>query len=136
MHRETKSTSLNEFGLLTYTLEGDKRKNIQKIVIKGISANKIVNIRSGTYGKNILIMYIENATSFSPKMPPYQGLGFNYSMSYVLVDFNGKIVSGPISSPDYLMDVSNDIRFLENGSLVWSSIIRGGTLKISYLPGL
>ena len=133
---KTKSTSLNEFGLLTYTLDGDKMKNIQKIVIKGISADKIVNIRSGKYGNNILIMYNENGTSFSPKMPPYQGLGFKYSMSYILVDFNGNIVSGPIKSPEHLMDMSNDIRFLENGSLVWSSIVSGGTLKISYLPKL
>lgn len=129
------STKLNEFGLLTYTLDGDRMIDVKNIVIPTITAEKIVNIRSGTYGNNIFIMYTENDNPFS-NMPPYQGLGFNYKMSYLLVDFDGKIISGPFTSAEFLMDMSNDIRFLENGSLVWSSIVRGGTLKISYLPKL
>ena len=126
--------SLDEVGILTFNFIEGEIKNVKKNVIPGISAEHIVNVRSGKYGDNILIMYINARRDFD--MPAAQQIGYDHDMSYVLVDFSGKVVSGPFTAPKYLMNLNDDIKFLENGSLVWTSVYKEGLLKINYLPKL
>ena len=125
----------DEVGLLTFQVTKNAVINVERHQFPGLSAKKIMNIRSGQYGKNILITYIETDKEMSG-MPQWQNLGFNYQMSYLFVNFEGKVITGPIKSPEFLMNMSDDLRFLENGSLVWTSIVTGGTLKINYSPKL
>ena len=126
--------TLDEVGILTFNVVNGEIQNIKKNVIPGISAEHIVNVRSGKYGANILIMYINARRDFD--IPAAQQIGYDHDMSYVLVDFSGKIVSGPFDAPTYLMNLNDDLKFLENGSLVWTSVYKEGLLKINYLPKL
>ena len=126
--------TLDEVGILTFNVVNGEIQNIKKNVIPGISAEHIVNVRSGKYGANILIMYINARRDFD--IPAAQQIGYDHDMSYVLVDFSGKIVSGPFDAPTYLMNLNDDLKFLEHGSLVWTSVYKEGLLKINYLPKL
>ena len=126
--------TLDEVGILTFNVVNGEIQNIKKNVIPGISAEHIVNVRSGKYGANILIMYINARRDFD--IPAAQQIGYDHDMSYVLVDFSGKIVSGPFDAPTYLMNLNDDLKFLENGSLIWTSVYKEGLLKINYLPKL
>lgn len=127
--------TLDEVGLLTYQLEDTKFVQQKKIVFPGLSAKRIIHVRSGQYGSNILVMYIEAGNDI-PSIPQAQLLSHKDKMSFLLVDFEGKIISGPIQAPEYLMNLADDIRFLEDGTLIWSSVTLDGNLKISYLPKL
>ena len=126
--------TLDEVGILTFNVINGEITNVKKNVIPGISAEHIVNVRSGKYGDNILIMYINARRDFD--IPAAQQIGYDHDMSYVLVDFNGKVVSGPFDAPTYLMNLNDDLKFLENGSLIWTSVYKEGLLKINYLPKL
>ena len=127
--------TLDEVGLLTYQLEDTKFVQQKKIVFPGLSAKRIIHVRSGQYGSNILVMYIEAGNDI-PSIPQAQLLSHKDKMSFLLVDFEGKIISGTIQAPEYLMNLADDIRFLEDGTLIWSSVTLDGNLKISYLPKL
>ena len=129
-------TELNEVGLITFTLDGRTIKNKTKVVIPGLSAKKIINIRSGKYGKYILITYTTRENIGEYNEPPYWGINLAGETFLILVDFDGQIIKGPVRSSEYLMNLSDDLRELPNGSLIWTTALNDGSLKIIYLPKL
>ena len=68
--------------------------------------------------------------------PPYWGINLAGETFLVLVDFDGQIIKGPVRSAEYLMNFSDDLRELPNGSLIWTTALNDGNLKIIYLPKL
>ena len=111
-------------------------KNKTKVVLPGLSAKKIINIRSGKYGSYILITYTTRDNIGEYAEPPYWGIQLKGETFFVLVDFDGKIITGPIRSPEYLMNLCDDLRELTNGSFLWTTVVEDGSLKIIYLPKL
>ena len=125
-------TNLDEVGMITFDNVNGKPVNIQKKLLKGLSGVDIIQIRSGKYGRNILIFYMVHPTSCGG-MCGWQGLRPIQTVYFVLADFDGNIVSGPFKSDKRVINWSDDIRELKDGSLIWSYIDGSGKLRYAYV---
>lgn len=126
-----KTTTLNEVGLITFKNENGKITNVEKKILKGVPGKNVLQLRSGKYGRNILIIYIEADCGSGPC--GYQGVPVNQKMSYVFTDFDGNVISGPFQSEKYLMNFNDDLRELRDGTLIWSYLDSSSKLKYAYV---
>lgn len=121
--KEYNNVTSNEVGIIRFDVDDNRIVDVVKNVISGINGNEVVQIRSVKYGKNVLVMYAIASETVDGLLPKDDVVVAK--VGYVLVDFNGKVISGPFVKEGSEITVNDDIRELNDGSVVWTSVTKG-----------
>jgi len=129
------SSSDSEIGLITFQINNFNFINL-KYYTYG-NADYITAIRAGKYGSNIFITYLQITTSSGSK--PQQNYIFGdktiETQYTLLVDFNGNVIlPATTSSGNISVSPSDEIRFLSDGTPIWSYVDSNNNLLIYTLP--
>jgi len=117
-------TELDEFALLKFD---SKLKLVNKFVFG--PGNNILAINSARYGKNILIFWMESK-KVDGGLYYFAHLEGTYYV--MLVDENGKILTPKKELPMGFAP-ADDIRTLENGTVIWATEGKGKELMLAVL---
>jgi hypothetical protein len=127
------TTTLNELALLTFTFDGVSKKfsTVTKKVLIA-STDLIMSVRSAKYGNKIFIAYASQKTSNG-----LQTSNNNYYLGtdttkYMLVGFDGVVATASIAAPLNSTPLSDEIKYLNDGRLVWSFIDFNQNLFLYY----
>ena len=77
-----------------------------------------------------MISYTLNSTSFADSVPPRMYNNLSDTMYYLLVNQNGIIANGPLQAAEHQMNLSDDIREMKDGSLLWTYVDSSNNLKV------
>ena len=131
--KEYNNVTTSEVGIIRFDVDDNKIVDVVKNVIDGINGNEVVQIRTVKYGKNVLVVYAVGNEAVEGLLPKDDVMFAK--VGYMLVDFNGKVISGPFMKEGSEMAVNDDIRELQDGSIVWTSVTKGEsglTLNVHY----
>ena len=90
---------------------------------------KVKSLRAAKYGSRILILVVENQEDFGTGYPSYY-LNYQETLSYLLVDTEGKVVSGPYTAASLQAPLNEDVRYLKDGSLRWGYVDDKNVLRV------
>ena len=127
--KPTYSERTDIIGMLKFKFSKGVFEDIQKYTLLTGVASSLVNIRAVKYGNKILITYTLNSKSFGTTVPrEYNYLSDN--MYYLLVRMDGTIANGPIKAKENQMNLSDTLRPMKDGSLLWTYVDSSDNLKI------
>jgi len=127
----TTSSKKDEIGLVTWNWDGSAFSNIKitSFVPKG---SNVVGLRAGRYGQYIAVGYATSATDAADAPVTDSFTGKTEKANYILVDFNGKVISNSFQATEFSIPQSDAMRILLNGSLSWGFVDSSGNLKLYY----
>jgi hypothetical protein len=132
---KTVQQSLNELALLTFTFNGVTKTFgavTKKVLVT--STDLIMSVRSGKYGNKILINYASQKTSnglLTSNNNFYVGTDTTKQM---LIGFDGIIATQPFAVTLNQTPLSDELKYLNDGRLVWSFIDFSQNLFLYYTP--
>ena len=127
--KPTSSESRDIIAILTFKFSNGVFSDIEnKTILTGV-ASYLVNMRAVKYGNKILITYTLNSKSFGTDVPrDYSNL--TDTMYYLLVKTDGTVVNGPIEAKEHQMNLSDSLRPMKDGSLIWTYVDSSNNLKV------
>lgn len=128
--KPTSSDPTNAIQMVTFKFANGAFTDITRYTLQTGVASSLVNLRASKYGNKILVSYTLNSTSFSDSSPPRMYNNLNDAMYYLLVDQNGRIANGPLKATEHQMNLSDDIRELKDGSLLWTYVDSSNNLRV------
>lgn len=127
--KPTSSDSSDVIGLVTFKFSKGTFSDIQKSTLLTGVASSLVNLRAAKYGNKILITYTLNAKSFGTGISRHYNL-LTDTMYYLLVKTDGTIANGPIEAKEHQMNLSDSLRPMKDGALVWTYVDSSNNLKV------
>ena len=127
--KPTSIDSRDKIAMVTFKFSNGVFSDIEdKTILTGV-ASSLVNMRAVKYGNKILITYILNSKSFGTNVPrDYSTL--TDTMYYLLVKTDGTIANGPIQAKEHQMNLSDSLRPMKDGSLIWTYVDSSNSLKV------
>lgn len=122
----SKSSDVDEMGLVFFDKDFT---NLNQVVLgKGTFINQI---QSAKYGKNIFIAYVTSNRVQNDLLSA--SISNTDTMSFVLVDQDGKIVSGPFDYSTAFLAATDDMRILNDGRVAWTFVDENFNLNYYFL---
>lgn len=128
--KPTSSDATNALQMVTFKYANGAFTDITRYTLLTGIASSLVNLRASKYGNKILISYTLNSTSFADSVPPRMYNNLSDTMYYLLVNQNGIIANGPLQAAEHQMNLSDDIREMKDGSLLWTYVDSSNNLKV------
>jgi hypothetical protein len=129
----TVSTTYNELSLVTFKFNSSTKTftNITKKVLV-TTTDLIMSVRSGKYGNKIFISYASQKTSNGLNTSNNNYYLGTETTKYMLVGFDGVIATQPFLATLNSTPLSDEMKYLNDGRLVWSFIDFNQNLFIYY----
>ncbi|KAL4467889.1 hypothetical protein ABPG74_013224 [Tetrahymena malaccensis] len=127
--------TINEIAVLKF----DSKLNYisTTTVISGDTAQRVNNLKTVAYGKNILLSYSLLPSSDVENFNRYT-IDTDLDQTYIalLSGVDGSILMQPVLLQNYQLSASDDWRVLENGSIVYTYVDSDYNLKFYFTPPL
>ena len=131
----TTTNSDSEIGLITFQVNSFSFTNMNYYSYG--NGDQVIGIRAGKYGGNILITYSTVTTNVGADVQQQYIMGDKTSETQycLIVDFNGNVVTpATINTGNLSVSPSDEIRYLNDGTPIWSYIDMNNNLFVYSLP--
>jgi len=132
------TNTLSELAILSFTFDPVKytfSTVTKKVLLTGSTvagSDPVMSVRSGKYGGKILIAYSTMAKALGTAVTNNNFYSGTETTAYMLVGFDGTIATQKVASTINSTPLSDDMKYLSDGTLAWSFIDFNQNLKLFY----
>lgn len=124
----SKSSSIDMIGLTFYD------NNLERIKDVNLGNGAYINqIQSAKYGQNIFVVYVTSNRTDSSNTFLTNSIASTDNMTYLLLDFNGNIISGPFDMNISVLPATDDLQVLNDGRVAWTFVDKDNYLNYYFL---